>query len=75
MKDVVCGMELGPTATAECIESNGITFYFCSRKCKDAFEMDPAFFLAEQAAKRGLAMGAVFAGRNPHPEIRRAPEY
>ncbi|GMR19026.1 MAG: hypothetical protein BMS9Abin34_150 [Patescibacteria group bacterium] len=35
-KDPVCGMEVDPK-TAESLEKDGQTYYFCSAKCKEDF--------------------------------------
>jgi YHS domain-containing protein len=80
MKDVVCGMEIEPAPSTESIERDGVKFYFCSRSCKDTFEMDPDFFVAEQAEKfrkdkEEIPMGAVSGARNPGREILRGREW
>ena len=44
-KDPVCGMSVEPSKAADKYEYNGVTYYFCSRGCKQAFERDPEKYL------------------------------
>lgn len=39
--DFVCGMNIEKKSTPYCFEYRGITFYFCSRPCKEDFENNP----------------------------------
>jgi len=41
-RDVVCGMQVDPTKAAGTSEYNGKTYYFCSKRCKEKFDADPA---------------------------------
>ena len=45
VKDPVCGMEVEPTQAAASAQHKGQTFYFCSPRCKAAFEKDPGRYL------------------------------
>ncbi|MFM0084792.1 heavy metal translocating P-type ATPase [Paraburkholderia sediminicola] len=42
--DPVCGMRVS-SATARSIEFKGTTYYFCSTKCGDAFQAEPAKYV------------------------------
>ena len=42
VKDPVCGMVIGASEAAAKVEHGNHTHYFCSQKCKEAFEKDPA---------------------------------
>lgn len=44
-KDPVCGMAVDPSKAADQYEYKGVTYYFCSRGCKQAFERDPEKYL------------------------------
>jgi YHS domain-containing protein len=44
-KDPVCGMSVDPSKAADKYEYKGVTYYFCSRGCKQAFERDPEKYL------------------------------
>ena len=41
VKDPVCGMEFRPEAAAATEVHEGLTFYFCSQVCHQAFVNDP----------------------------------
>lgn len=43
-KDSVCGMKVS-TATTNAIEYQGQKYYFCSKHCKDKFEVNPLSFI------------------------------
>ena len=43
--DPVCGMEVNPASAEAQSEYGGQTFYFCSAKCKEAFERNPDRYL------------------------------
>lgn len=40
-KDPVCGMMVDENNTRFMSEHEGVTYYFCSKGCKDTFEKDP----------------------------------
>ena len=39
--DPVCGMTVDPATAAASREHDGVTFYFCSPGCAEAFDADP----------------------------------
>jgi P-type Cu+ transporter len=39
--DPVCGMELNPASAEAQSEWGGQTFYFCSARCKETFDLHP----------------------------------
>jgi YHS domain-containing protein len=45
VKDVVCGMMIDPKEAAATSEYKGVTYYFCARGCKVAFDKDPEKYL------------------------------
>ncbi len=44
-EDPVCGMEVEETGAAGSREHAGRTFYFCSEKCMEKFDRDPAAYV------------------------------
>jgi len=40
--DVVCRMNVDTAFAAATSEHNGTTYYFCSKRCKESFDKDPA---------------------------------
>jgi Cu+-exporting ATPase len=45
--DPVCKMEVNPESAAGNSEYQGLTFYFCSERCKHEFDADPERYLDE----------------------------
>ena len=43
--DPVCGMRIDPDDAVGTVEYNGVTYYFCSEFCRDAFVADPAAYV------------------------------
>ncbi len=46
VKDVVCGMRIDEERAAEVILGD-LTYFFCSRKCKETFEKEPSRFISD----------------------------
>lgn len=44
--DPVCGMTIDPAAAAGTSELAGITYFFCAKSCKVAFDADPSKYAA-----------------------------
>ncbi len=44
MKDPVCGMAVDEKTAKLKSEHDGVTFYFCSARCKASFDKDPHKF-------------------------------
>ena len=42
--DPVCGMKVDPDDAVATAEHDGVTYYFCSQACHDAFVADPAAY-------------------------------
>lgn len=68
--DPVCGMAVEPTGSLT-FEYGGSTYHFCSARCLERFEADPASFVIEQANDRESSPSS---GAPPwtcpmHPEI------
>ena len=42
--DPVCGMRIDPEDAVATVEHDGVTYYFCSELCRDAFVADPAAY-------------------------------
>ena len=49
-RDPVCGMTVDPTTAVYSARHEGITYYFCSAGCQEAFETDAARYLSEPHA-------------------------
>jgi Cu+-exporting ATPase len=45
--DPVCGMEVNPASAEAQSEFAGVTFYFCSQGCQNAFDAEPGRYLDE----------------------------
>jgi P-type Cu+ transporter len=43
--DPVCGMPVDPKTAPATAEYKGKTYYFCSMRCKEAFEREPERFV------------------------------
>ena len=43
--DPVCKMAVNPASAEAQSEYEGVTFYFCSRACKEKFEREPMRYL------------------------------
>lgn len=54
VKDPVCGMEIDPQTAFTTREHMGQTFYFCSAKCVEQFEIDPHKFAMAGSATTGF---------------------
>ena len=53
-KDPVCGMEVEEEKAVATSEYKGMTYYFCSKGCKVAFDKDPEKYIkAEVGSKFG----------------------
>jgi Cu+-exporting ATPase len=70
VKDPVCGMDVDPAKTAHHAESSGVTYHFCSAKCRTKFVADPAAFVkpAPPAPTAAVPAGRVYTCPM-HPEI------
>ena len=45
--DPVCGMRVDPDDAAATVEHDGVSFYFCSQACSDAFAANPTSYVSE----------------------------
>lgn len=52
-KDPVCGMEVSPESAAASTEFEGVTYYFCSQHCSDAFLAEPQRYAGDTANQAG----------------------
>ena len=57
-KDLVCGMTLNPEMAEGTSEYKGKKYYFCSEKCKKAFDKDPEKYVKMER----------IAHTRPHPD-------
>jgi Uncharacterized conserved protein len=46
VEDPVCGMRIDSEEAAGTIEYEGMTYYFCSQVCHDAFQVNPSAYVA-----------------------------
>jgi Cu+-exporting ATPase len=75
VKDPVCGMTVDPQKTAHRASHSGIAYYFCSGRCREKFEHEPARYTAprshegHQAPAVPAPAGAIFTCPM-HPEVR-----
>ncbi|NNF11798.1 MAG: YHS domain-containing protein [Gemmatimonadetes bacterium] len=47
VQDPVCGMEIDSEDAVASAEHEGVTYYFCSQDCKEAFDEDPEDYVEE----------------------------
>jgi xanthine dehydrogenase accessory factor len=47
--DPVCGMTVPASDASRPLEHDGVTYYFCSPSCRQAFEANPAAYLSKEA--------------------------
>jgi Cu+-exporting ATPase len=50
VKDPVCGMDVSPSTAKDFSIYEGIQFYFCSKKCKAKFDVDPKQYVAAKVS-------------------------
>jgi Cu+-exporting ATPase len=67
--DPVCGMKVDPANARHVAQHGAQTYYFCSGRCREKFEADPARYLAPAPAKQEAGAGTIFTCPM-HPEIR-----
>ena len=68
--DPVCGMTVKITDTSRRHDHSGVTYHFCSEKCRTRFQADPYFFVSGNAQKRGkIAAKDVIYTCPMHPEV------
>ena len=77
-KDPVCGMSVERAAARHLVRREGVSFYFCSERCRTRFEAAPDTFAGERSqyhsARENLPEGASYTCPM-HPEvIRDGPE-
>lgn len=51
--DPICGMSVDPAKAAATREHEGVTFYFCSKRCAETFDSDPHKYGHPQDATHG----------------------
>ena len=56
--DAVCGMSVDPAAGGPRVESEGVTFYFCSEECAERFRADPEAFAGHDHGGDGRGRAA-----------------
>jgi Cu+-exporting ATPase len=70
VKDPVCGMDVDPQTAKHRTEYRGLTYYFCSARCRERFEADPEKYVSPAAVKTEQAPGGTIYTCPMHPEIR-----
>jgi P-type Cu+ transporter len=69
LKDPVCGMAVDPATAKHCTRHKGQSYYFCSSRCREKFETEPARYLTG-AAPRSPGIGGLWTCPM-HPQIQR----
>ena len=68
--DPVCGMQVDPLSTAHHATHDGHDFHFCSARCRERFQADPAKYLSkENRVEAPMSEGTIFTCPM-HPQIR-----
>lgn len=52
VKDLVCGMMVDPETARLKSEHMGQTYYFCSPRCKSAFDREPMKYIQQDQESR-----------------------
>ncbi|MGE5300512.1 MAG: heavy metal-binding domain-containing protein, partial [Acidobacteriota bacterium] len=71
--DPVCNMTIEDREAVDRSTYNGKTYYFCSKPCKQDFDMDPESYIGDKTAapKKAAAEKKISAHTCPmHPEVR-----
>ncbi len=68
--DPVCGMRVDPSTAKQKAEHDGKSFYFCSGRCRERFEADPARYVAASPAPPKPAPVGTIYTCPMHPDIR-----
>ena len=68
--DPVCGMTINPATSKYRCDHDGLTFHFCSTRCREKFAADPASYLTGQAKPGPARAGGTIYTCPMHPEIR-----
>ncbi|WP_275052042.1 heavy metal translocating P-type ATPase [Caulobacter sp. SSI4214] len=71
MKDLVCGVNVDPAASAHHAEHDGAMYLFCSAVCRAKFVADPAKFAGEEAAAPAASPSTLAWTCPMHPQIQR----
>ncbi|MCT4475496.1 YHS domain-containing protein, partial [Bosea spartocytisi] len=72
VKDPVCGMTVDPATAKHRAAHAGQTYFFCSARCQNKFEADPAAYVREKAEKpasKPAPEGTIYTCPM-HPQIR-----
>ena len=69
MVDPVCGMSVDPRTSTHRAEHEGRNYHFCSARCREKFEAEPARWLGNTAPVPALPEGTVYTCPM-HPEVR-----
>jgi Cu+-exporting ATPase len=68
--DPVCGMKVDPHTAKHRAAHEGRTWYFCSARCREKFEADPARYLKKNMAAAAPVPAGTIYTCPMHPEIR-----
>jgi Cu+-exporting ATPase len=69
-RDPVCGMTVDAATAKDRTEHGGHAYYFCSIRCREKFEADPARYLSPVSPKPQTAEGGLWTCPM-HPQIQR----
>jgi Cu+-exporting ATPase len=70
--DPVCGMSVDPAVSAHRAEHDGHSYFFCSTRCRERFNAEPARYLTPTAIAPSMASGDAQWTCPMHPQIVRA---
>src|SRR5690606_39413586 len=60
VKDPVCGMDVDPATAKHSRKHGGGTYFFCSPRCAEKFEADPARYLAPSDEPEAVPAGTLW---------------
>lgn len=69
VRDPVCGMMVDPQTTPHRAEHEGVSYHFCSAKCRERFELRPELYLESTKEAAAPASSDVEYTCPMHPEI------
>ncbi len=68
-KDPVCGMSVDAATTKHTVAHGGTTYVFCSARCREKFQADPARYVTPATAAPAAPAGTIYTCPM-HPQIR-----
>jgi Cu+-exporting ATPase len=62
-RDPVCGADLGPAGAVYTVRDQGVTYQFCSARCKEAFRAAPHRYVRAGLIDRAIGLWRALAAQ------------